>query len=194
MRWRRKFILCVIALILTNIVLALSFVHLAQAANMKQSMSAKSVQSSLLNLDQHASNHTSTFKSFVKYAGANVFTLRATEIDGVNARLVKNTDLTHPTLTFTASTITGFQLSYPLEGATMTISSGGQTTTTGSGITTSLLDFLLTAKSFVHPADLGALVVGKTVSNLQLKNVTLTVDTSIQVDNLNMPQFQLVLS
>ena len=191
MRWQVIFILCVIALILADMALSLKFVRFVHASNAIQSMSEKSVQSFFPSLSKHTSNRTQSSKSSAQLATANVFTLKAAKIVGTNAHLTTNLATGHGTLTFTASTITGFQLSYPITGATVTITSGGQVITTGSAITTSLASFLATAKSFAHPTDLGVLVTGGTVQSLELDNVTLTVDTSIQINNMDTTQFKL---
>lgn len=127
-------------------------------------------------------------------AAAGVYTLKATQIIGTNAHLALLPDPTHPILTFTASTLTGMQLSHPMEGVTLTISSGAQVATTNVAIKTTLKDYLATAPSFTNPADLLILVSGGTVKTLVLKNVTLQVDTYIHLGTMAAPDFHLVVS
>jgi hypothetical protein len=128
------------------------------------------------------------------FAASGVYTLRATEIIGTNAHLSLLPNLLHPALTFTASTIYGFSLSHPFDGETVTISSGGVVTTTGTTIKTSILSDIVTGlQSFANKADLLILAAGGTVKTLVMTNVTLTVDQSIALDSIAIPQFQLVV-
>jgi hypothetical protein len=127
-------------------------------------------------------------------AEGEVYTLRATEIIGTNAHLTYLPNLLYPALTFTASTIYGFNLSHPFDGETLTISSGGVVTTTGTTIKTSILNDVVTGlQSFVDKADLLILAAGGTVKTLVMTNVTLIVDESIALDSIDIPQFQFVV-
>jgi hypothetical protein len=128
------------------------------------------------------------------FAAQGVYTLRATEIIGTNAHLKLLPNLLHPSLTFTATTIYGFSLSHAFYGETLVISSGGVVTSGGTTIKTSVLSDIVTGlQSFANKADLLILAAGGTVRTLIMKNVTLTVDESLSLVSIDIPDFQLVV-
>jgi hypothetical protein len=128
------------------------------------------------------------------FTAQGVYTLRATEIIGTNAHLKLLPNLLHPSLTFTATTIYGFSLSHAFYSQTLVISSGGVVTSGGTTIKTSVLSDIVTGlQSFANKADLLILAAGGTVRTLIMKNVTLTVDESLSLVSIDIPDFQLVV-
>ena len=139
---------------------------------------------------QNAVKMLNTAKNHVEFVGG-VFTLTATEIIGQNAHLALLPNLLEPVLSFSSSTIYGFSLSHPLTSNTqLVISASGTVTATGVSIKTSTVN-QLKASGSIPPADLAILLVGGTVSNLDMKNVNLQVDTYIQSQTQNLQGFQL---
>jgi hypothetical protein len=129
------------------------------------------------------------------FAAAGNYTLEATEIIGTNAHLNVLPDPLYPTLTFTAATMNGFSLSHPFYSTALLLSSNGTVTATGVAIKTSLFKDVNTAlKSFVNKADLLVLAAGGTVKQLVMKNVTLTVDSSLNTDTFAATSFHLAIT
>src|SRR5258708_6281248 len=123
------------------------------------------------------------------------YILKATEIIGTDAHMNKFPDPSHPTLTFTATTITGFSLSHSFYGMTLVLTSDGMVTATGVAIKTGLFKDISTGlQSFANKADLVVLAVGGTVKRLVMKNVTLKVDRFIDADTFVITSFHLVLA
>ncbi len=123
------------------------------------------------------------------------YILKATEIIGTDAHMNKFPDPSHPTLTFTATTITGFSLSHSFYGMTLVLTSDGMVTATGVAIKTGLFKDISTGlQSFANKADLVVLAVGGTVKRLVMKNVTLMVDRFIDADTFVITSFHLVLA
>jgi hypothetical protein len=152
---------------------------------------------------QHSLNIFSSSGIKVNYASSSTgefvasgdYTLKATEIIGTDAYMNKFPDPLHPTLTFTATTITGFSLSHPFYGVTLMLTSDGTVMATGVAIKTGLFKDISTAlQSFVNKADLLVLAAGGTVKRLVMKNVTLTVDESINADTFVVTSFHLILA
>jgi hypothetical protein len=137
----------------------------------------------------YASNSTK------KFAASGNYILKATEIIGTDAHMSTLPDPFHPTLTFTATTITGFSLSHPFYGMALLLTSNGTVTATGVAIKTGLFKDLHTAlQSFVDKADLLILAAGGTVKRLVMKNVTLIVDRYITADTFAVTSFHLALT
>ncbi|BCL83246.1 hypothetical protein ccbrp13_57110 [Ktedonobacteria bacterium brp13] len=129
------------------------------------------------------------------FAASGNYTLEATEIIGTNAHLNYLPDPLYPTLTFTAATMNGFSLSHPFYSTALLLSSNGTVTATGVAIKTSVLQDVSTAlKSFVNKADLLVLATGGTVKQLVMKNVTLTVDHSLNTDTFAATSFHLAIT
>src|SRR5258708_1152927 len=123
------------------------------------------------------------------------YILKATEIIGTDAHMNKFPDPSHPTLTFTATTITGFSLSHSFYGMTLVLTSDGMVTATGVAIKTGLFKDINTGlQSFANKADLVVLAVGGTVKRLVMKNVTLMVDRFIDAATFVITSFHLVLA
>lgn len=128
-------------------------------------------------------------------AASGDYILKATEIIGTDAHMNKFPDPSHPTLTFTATTITGFSLSHSFYGMTLVLTSDGTVTATGVAIKTGLFKDISTGlQSFANKADLIVLAVGGTVKRLVMKNVTLMVDRFIDADTFVVTSFHLVLA
>ena len=126
---------------------------------------------------------------------SGVLTLKATQIIGTNAHLSLLPDPLHPKLTFSVTTLQGFQLRLPSPLITLTLSSPDVVTTTDVVIKTSIFRDLVTAlQSFTNKLDLLTLVAGGTVKRLVMTNVTLAVDTYIRLGTMNAPLFQLASS
>jgi len=152
---------------------------------------------------QHALSAFATSGTTVRYtansttggfAASGNYTLEATEIIGTNAHLNYLPDPLYPTLTFTAATMNGFSLSHPFYSTALLLSSNGTVTATGVAIQTSLFKDVSTAlKSFVNKADLLVLAAGGTVKQLVMKNVTLTVDHSLNTDTFAATSFHLAI-
>ncbi len=129
------------------------------------------------------------------FTASGNYTLEATEIIGTNAHLNVLPDPLYPTLTFTAATMNGFSLSHPFYSTALLLSSNGTVMATGVAIKTSLLQDVSTAlKSFVNKADLLVLAAGGTVKQLVMKNVTLTVDYSLNTDTFAATSFHLAIT
>src|SRR5260370_13596311 len=122
------------------------------------------------------------------------YILKATESIGTDAHMHKFPDPSHPTLTFTATTITGFSLSHAFYGMRLVLTSDGMVTATGVAIKTGLFKDINTGlQSFANKADLVVLAVGGTVKRLVMKNVTLKVDRFIDAATFVITSFHLVL-
>ncbi|GHO70130.1 hypothetical protein KSC_090220 [Ktedonobacter sp. SOSP1-52] len=129
------------------------------------------------------------------FAASGDYTLEATEIIGTNAHMNSLPDPLHPTLTFSASTMTGFSLSHPFYGVNLVLSSNGSVSATGVAIKTGLFQDVNTGlKSFANKADLLILAAGGTVPRLVMKNVTLKVDRSIYANTFTVTSFHMVVS
>ncbi|GHO83970.1 hypothetical protein [Dictyobacter formicarum] len=129
------------------------------------------------------------------FEAAGNYTLEATEIIGTNAHLNLLSDPLYPTLTFSAATMDGFSLSHPFYSTALLLSSTGTVTATGVAIKTGLFKDVDTGlKSFVNKTDLLVLAAGGTVSRLEMRNVTLTVDHSINADTFAASGFHLAIT
>lgn len=147
------------------------------AASYKASSPARNV---------HTSVHTALFAS-------GIYTLKAIEIDGAYAHLSLKGDPLHPVLSFTAISISGFQLTHPVSGsAALTIAASGLVSGTGVTLKTSIFSDLATALgSFTNKLDLITLIAGGTVKNLVMKHVTLKVDRYMAATTITFEGLQL---
>lgn len=125
---------------------------------------------------------TSTPPTGPQVALKGAFTLTATEIVGTNAHL-DLADVLHPVLSFSAVSIEGLKVTHQA----LTLSATGNVSGSGVAIKTSAFQDLVTALgSFTDKADLLLLLAGVTVKRLTMKNVSLQVDRSIQMQSLTL--------
>ncbi len=172
-------------IILTLLIVFLSRVPIFVGAQNAGDFSAKSSKN-----QQNAGKSLATAKNHVAFVNG-VYTLTATEIIGQNAHLALLPNLLEPVLSFSSSTIYGLSISHPLTSNTeLVISASGTVTATGVSIKTSTVN-QLKASGSIPPADLAILLLGGTVSNLDMKNVNLQIDTYIQSQTQNLQGFQL---
>jgi hypothetical protein len=159
---------------------------------------AKNTSDHLMQINHNAEKNMSTatsLQNMFDFTQAG-YTLKATEIDGVNAHLEELPDPLEPVLVFSSSTIYGLTLSHSVNSTTeLTLSSSGVVTATGVAIKTSVFNDLKTSlSSSVNPIDLLVLLAGGTVSNLVMTHVNLQVDTYIQSQSQFLPGFQLEIT
>ncbi|GLV53563.1 hypothetical protein KDH_04160 [Dictyobacter sp. S3.2.2.5] len=129
------------------------------------------------------------------FAASGDYTLEATQIIGTNAHLNLLSDPLFPTLTFSSATMEGFSLSHPFYSTALLLSATGTVETTGVAIKTGLFRDIGTGlKSFANKADLLILAAGGTVPRLVMRNVTLTVDHSLNTDTFAASGFHLVIT
>jgi hypothetical protein len=120
------------------------------------------------------------------------FTLKASRIEATNAHLsLDPKNLLNNTLSFSSATIQGMSITRSSGGKTLTITASGTVISGTTTIKTSVLNDLSTLGSFQNPGDAVTLVLGGTVRDLVLKNVTLNIDNSMQTKSLTMPGMQL---
>ncbi len=125
----------------------------------------------------------------------NSIVMRATEIIGTDAHLSLLPDPLHPVLTFSATTISGLQISRNLGGVTITVSASGTAIATGVAIKTSILQDIVTGlSSFVNKADLLVLAAGGTVHRLVMTNVVLYIDRWLSSASLDAPGLRISFS
>src|SRR5260370_6309769 len=102
-----------------------------------------------------------------KLVASGDYILKATEIIGTDAHMNKFPDPSHPTLTFTATTITGFSLSHSFYGMTLMLTSDGMVTATGVANKTGLFEDIKTGlQSFANKADLVVLAACRTLKKI----------------------------
>ncbi len=174
--WRGAAVLCFIVCVLV----ATFSITPTLATTYKASSATRNAQKSL---------HTTLLAS-------GDYTLKATEIVGSYAHLSLKGDPLHPVLSFTAVSISGFQLSHAvLGGAVLTISASGLVTGTGVALKTSIFSDLGTALgSFTNKLNLLTLITGGTVRNLVMKNVNLKVDRYMTATTITFNGLQLSVS
>ncbi|GCE30236.1 hypothetical protein KDA_57200 [Dictyobacter alpinus] len=187
---RRSFIRLCIPILVPGVIIAVLFLLInplvvyAQPANQVRTFATS----------DSAMNYM-TKSAAGRLAATGNYTLEATEIIGTNAHLSLFPDPLYPTLTFATATMNGFSLSHPFNGTALLLSSTGTVTTTGVAIKTSLFKDIGTAlKSFANKADLLVLATGGTVKQLIMRNVTLTVDRSLNTDVFVATGFQLAIT
>ena len=111
------------------------------------------------------------------------YTLQATQIIGINARLDQS-DFLHPVLIFESSTIQNLKITH----LAFSLGASGTVTTSLTKIKTSLFHQIVTALgSFANKADLLILAAGGTVPKLVMNNVSLQVDRFIDLGTITLP-------
>lgn len=143
-------------------------------------------------IDSRIVADSSTAHDFI----SGVSTLQAVEIDGTDAHLKSLPNLLEPVLVFSAVSMQGMRLSYPLTAhLSLVITASGNATGSNVTIKTSVFNDLKTALgSFTTPADLLVLLAGGTVHHLVMKNVNLKVDQSLQARSLFLPGMRLTIT
>ena len=117
----------------------------------------------------------------IHLAAATSFTMTATQIVGTDAHLSLAPDPLHPVLTFASVTIQGMKITH----LTFVLSASGTVTGSGVAIKTSVFkEFVSALVSFTNKADLLILLAGGTVHTLTMRNVSLQVDRSIDMQSL----------
>lgn len=124
------------------------------------------------------------------------FILKASSIDGTNARLQLLPDPLFPIFSFSSTTIQGLQIISPVTSDhTLTITASGQASASNVAIKTAIGYEIATAlQSISNPADLLLLAAGATVPHLTMTNVTLVVDHYLQSATLSASGLQLALN
>lgn len=126
----------------------------------------------------------------IHLAATTSFTMTATQIVGTNAHLSLAPDPLHPILTFASVVIQGLRITH----LSFTLSASGTATGSGVAIQTSVFQELVSALvSFSNKADLLILLAGGTVHTLIMRNVSLQIDRSIDMQALTIQGLHLAL-